>query len=207
MRDGDVDLEALKAAVGPEHRRHHAHQPLDARGVRAAHRGGGAHRARGRRPALLRRRQPQRDPRQGAPGRHGLRCHPHEPAQDLLHAARRRRPGRRRGRRERAPAAVPADSDGGQRGRALPLARREATCRSPSAGCRRSWAMPACCCAPTSTCACSGREGMQPRGRVRHAECQLPAGAAAGRPASMPPTRSAARATSSSSRSSARRAS
>ena len=56
---------------------------------------------------------------------------------------------------ERAPAAVPADAGGGPRRRALPLARRDATCRRPSAGCRRSWATPACCCAPTSTCACS----------------------------------------------------
>ena len=30
------------------------------------------------------------------------------------------------------------------------------TCRSRSGGCRRSWATPGCCCAPTSTCACSG---------------------------------------------------
>ena len=101
---------AARPAVGPQHRRHHAHQPLDARRVRAAHRGGGAHRARGRRPAVLRRRQPQRHPRQGAPRRHGLRRHPHEPAQDLLDAARRRRPGCRRGGRERAAAALPAAS-------------------------------------------------------------------------------------------------
>ena len=33
---------------------------------------------------------------------------------------------------------------------------RDAICRSRSAGCRRSWATRACCCAPTSTCACSG---------------------------------------------------
>ena len=45
---------------------------------------------------------------------------------------------------------------GRQGGRALPLARPSVTCRSRSGGCRRSWAMPGCCCAPTSTCACSG---------------------------------------------------
>ena len=56
-----------KARGRPAYRRHHAHQPIDARSVRAAHRGGGADRARGRRAALLRRRQPQRHPRQGAP--------------------------------------------------------------------------------------------------------------------------------------------
>ena len=33
--------------------------------------------------------EPQRDPGQGAPGRHGLRRHPDDPAQDLLDAARR----------------------------------------------------------------------------------------------------------------------
>ena len=47
--------------------------------------------------------------------------------------------------------------------------------------------------------------GHAPGGRVRHPQCQLPAQAPDRRPASMPPTRSAAPATSSSSRSSARR--
>ena len=65
-------------------------------------------RARRGRPAVLRRRQPERDPRQGQARRHGLRRDPHEPAQDLLHAARRRRSGRRAGRRGAAAAAVPA---------------------------------------------------------------------------------------------------
>ena len=36
------------------------------------------------------------------PGRHGLRRHAHQPAQDVLAAARRRRPGRRAGRGARA---------------------------------------------------------------------------------------------------------
>ena len=36
------------------------------------------------------------------PGRHGLRHRPHQPAQDVLAAARRRRPGRRPDRRPRA---------------------------------------------------------------------------------------------------------
>ena len=111
---GDVDLEALQGRRRSQHRRHHAHQPLDARGVRAAHRRGRAHRARSRRPSVLRRREPERDPRQGAPRGHGFRRHPHEPAQDLLHAARRRRTGSRGGRRGRTPAAVPADPDRGQ---------------------------------------------------------------------------------------------
>ncbi len=37
---------------------------------------------------------------------------------------------------------------------ALSLAHARRTSRSRSGGCRRSWATPACCCAPTSTCAC-----------------------------------------------------
>ena len=52
-------------------------------------------RARGRRARVLRRREPERDPGQGAPRRHGLRRAAHQPAQDVLHAARRRRPRRR----------------------------------------------------------------------------------------------------------------
>ncbi len=55
--------------------------------------------ARGRRAAVLRRRQPQRHPRRGAAGRHGLRHRAHEPAQDLRGAARRRRARCRTGRR------------------------------------------------------------------------------------------------------------
>jgi hypothetical protein len=54
----------------------------------------------------------------------------------------------------------------------------ERTCRSRSGACRPSWATPACCCAPTSTCACSAARACS-RVRVRHAERELPAGAAA----------------------------
>ena len=46
------------------------------------------------------------------PGRVRRRRLPPEPAQDLLHPARRRRPGRRSGRRARAPRAVPARPTG-----------------------------------------------------------------------------------------------
>ena len=58
---------------------------------------------------------------------------------------------------------------------------------------RASWAMPACCCAPTSTCACSAREGMQRVSEFADAQRQLPDGAAArGRVSSWPiPTRRA----------------
>ena len=54
-------------------------------------------RARGRRLFLLRRRQPQRHHGQGEAGRARRRRHAHQPAQDLLHAAWRRRAGRRAG--------------------------------------------------------------------------------------------------------------
>ena len=54
-----------------------------------------APRPRGRRPAVLRRRQRQRRARHQPARRHGLRHRPLQPAQDVQHAARRRRPGRR----------------------------------------------------------------------------------------------------------------
>ena len=162
------------------------------------------HRARRRRPAVLRRREPQRDPRQGAPGRHGLRRHPHEPAQDLLDAARRRRPRLRCGRRRRATAAVPAGSGRRARRRRVIAGSTSATCRRPSAGCRRSWATPACCCAPTSTCACSAARACTRVAEFADAQRQLPAGASAAGAASTPAYPGAARATSSSSRCSAR---
>jgi glycine dehydrogenase subunit 2 len=43
----------------------------------------------------------------------------------------------------------------GDRRTALTAGSPSGTCRRRSGGCRPSWAMPACCCAPTSTCACS----------------------------------------------------
>ena len=62
---------------------------------------------------------------QGASWRHGLRCDPHEPAQDLLHAPWRGWPGFRRSGRWRTPAALHA-YPGGREGRGcLPLAYRE----------------------------------------------------------------------------------
>ncbi len=116
---GDVDLDALKAAVGPQTAGLMLTNPstlgVFERRIREIART--VHT--GRRPALLRRRQPQCHSRQGAARRHGLRRHPHEPAQDLLHAARRRRTGRGPGRRVRASAAVPADPDGRLRRRAI----------------------------------------------------------------------------------------
>ena len=97
--DGAVGRAGLRrhgrAARRPRHRRrgHHADEPEHARPVRGGHRGDRRGRPRGRRPPVLRRRQPQRHPRRRPAGRHGLRHRPHEPAQDVRHAARRWRPG------------------------------------------------------------------------------------------------------------------
>ena len=60
------------------------------------------------------------------PGRHGLRHRPHQPAQDVLAAARRRRAGRRADRGSRHPRAVPAGAGGRPRGRRVPARLRPA---------------------------------------------------------------------------------
>ena len=65
-----------------------------------------------RRAHVLRRREPERRVRHLAPGRHGLRHRPHQPAQDVLAAARRRRARRRADRGARHPRAVPAGAGG-----------------------------------------------------------------------------------------------
>ena len=78
-----------------------ADQPFDARAVRTADRGDRRDRARGRRDALLRRRQPQRDHGHLPSRRHGFRHRALQPAQVVHAAARRRRPGRRPDRRRR----------------------------------------------------------------------------------------------------------
>ena len=84
------------------HGRADADEPVDARPLRREHRGGRDDLPRRRRAPLLRRREPERRLRDLAAGRHGLRHRPHQPAQDVLAAARRRRPGRRADRRARA---------------------------------------------------------------------------------------------------------
>ena len=123
-------------------RRDHAHLPVDARGVRARHPGDLRRGARRGRPGLRRRREPQRDGRPGQAGALRLRRQPPQPAQDVLHPARRRRPGRRPDRRPRAPGAVPAGPPAGRDrrppGRPCPARRgaRPASCRSrgPTSG-------------------------------------------------------------------------
>ena len=61
-----------------------------------------------RRPGLRRRREHERAGRRRRAGRVRRRRQPPEPAQDLLHPARRRRAGRRPGVRGRGPGALPA---------------------------------------------------------------------------------------------------
>ncbi|CAK7282556.1 hypothetical protein SGPA1_20531 [Streptomyces misionensis JCM 4497] len=84
------------------------HLPVHARCVRGARRRHLRPGARGRRPGVRRRRQPQRagGPRQAGPLRR-RRLAP-QPAQDVLHPARRRRSRRRPGGGPLAPGAVPA---------------------------------------------------------------------------------------------------
>ena len=77
------------------HGRPDADEPVDARPLRRAHRGDRGDLPRRRRASLLRRREPERGLRHLAARRHGLRHRPHQPAQDVLPAARRRRPRRR----------------------------------------------------------------------------------------------------------------
>ena len=79
-----------------------ADQPEHARPVRAGDPRGHRRDPRGRRPGLRRRRQPERDPRRGQAGRPRLRRPPHQHPQDVLDAARRRRPRLRPGRRREA---------------------------------------------------------------------------------------------------------
>ena len=64
--------------------------------------------ARRRRPGVRRRGQPERADRPGPAGQVRRRRVAPEPAQDVLHPARRRRPRRRPDRRARAPGPVPA---------------------------------------------------------------------------------------------------
>ena len=100
-RDGNVDLadlEAKAAAASRRSRGDHGDVSVDARRVRGGHPRHLRHRARARRPGVRRRREPERAgrARRARPVRR-RRLAP-EPAQDVLHSARRRRPRRRSGR-------------------------------------------------------------------------------------------------------------
>ena len=100
---GNVDLDdlkqkavdALRAAREPD-----GHLPVDARRVRGADPRDLRGRARARRAGVPRRREPQRARRRRQARRVRRRRVAPEPAQDVLHPARRRRPGRRSDRCE-----------------------------------------------------------------------------------------------------------
>jgi len=89
-------------------RRADGHLPVHARRVRGRDRADLRDHPRARRPGVYRRRQHERAGRCGQARQVGLGRQPPQPAQDLLHPARRRRPGRRPVRGEVAPGAVPA---------------------------------------------------------------------------------------------------
>ncbi len=145
--------------------RPHADEPLDARPFRRAHRGGREDLSRGRRASVLRRRQPERRLRDLAARRHGLRHRPHQPAQDVLAAARRRRPGRRTDRGPRQPRAVPSGS-GRRQGRRTASA-STTTARSRSGRCARSPGLSECSSARTR----SSSPGARSSGRCRRMRC------------------------------------
>ena len=119
-------------------RRRDDHGAEHARRLRGEHPRDHPDRPREGRLRLPRRGELQRLRREGPPGRHGRRRHAHEPAQDVLDAPRRRRPGRRPGRRRRRARAVPPGPDGrARRGRA---SASTSTAPTRSAGCGPSTA-------------------------------------------------------------------
>ena len=134
--------ERRRSAPSRDGRRAHrgvdAHEPVHARALRRAHRGDRRDLPPGGSASLLRRGEPERRVRDLTTGRHGLRHRPHQPPQDVLATARRRRPRRRTDRRARQARAVPA-RPGSREGR-RPLQRSTTTGRSRSA---RSGASPA----------------------------------------------------------------
>ena len=141
------------------HRLPDAHQPEHPRALRREHRGDRLDRPRRRRHPLLRRGQPERDHGALAPGRHGLRHRPRQPAQVLLPAPRRRRPGRRADRvlgPDRALPAAPAGrSPRGRRTGESPASTSTSTGPSRSAACAASRATSASSSAPTPTSSAS----------------------------------------------------
>ena len=109
--DGNVDVADLGAKLDrPRSPRgcDHGHLSLDTRCLRGTHRRNLQPRPRRRWTGLRRRRQPQR-PRRARPAGH-VRCgrQPPQPAQDVLHPARRRRPRSRPDRGPRPPRPVPS---------------------------------------------------------------------------------------------------
>ena len=132
--NGDVDLDDLREKIADHAERLAAIMityPVDARRVRARGRRVVCAGARRRRAGVRRRREPQRARRLGAPRPFRRRRQPPEPAQDVLHPARRRRPRRRAGRGARPPRAVPAGSPTGPTRCRRRRTGRRRSCRSP----------------------------------------------------------------------------
>ena len=150
---GGVDLDHLREVIAERrHRRPHAHQPQHARPVRRAHRRDREAGPRGRRPALLRRRQRQRHARHQPARRHGLRHRALQPAQDLQHAARRRRSRRRPDRGPRLAGAASCRCRWSRRARTV-ASSSSTTVPSRSARSAPSTATSACWSAPDATSA------------------------------------------------------
>ncbi len=159
--DGGVDLDAFRAALGPQTAAIMITNPSTLGPVRAPDRRAARRDARGRRARLHGRRQPQRDPRPLQAGRGRLRRHAHQHPQDVQHAARRRRTGRRAGRGPRRPRSRSCP----RRASCAPTTARTASRppasgRRPSAGCARSSAARASSCARTPTCARTASDGL-----------------------------------------------
>ena len=130
-------------------RRAHDHVSVDARGVRGEHPRRLRDRACGGGPGVSGRGEHERDGRPLPPGGHGRGRLSHQPAQDVLHPARRRRAGHGADRGGAAPRALPA------RPSALPTweaaSKRSGRCRAPRGAARAS------CRSPTCTCDLMGR--------------------------------------------------
>ncbi len=107
--------EAKAAAAQGQARGADGHLPVDARRVRGGDQRDLRDRPRARRPGLHGRREHERAGRPLPARRHRRRRLPPQPAQDLLHPARRRRPGHGADRRRGAPRAVPARPPGRRR--------------------------------------------------------------------------------------------
>ena len=105
--DGGVDLDDLRAKADEDVACLMLTNPNTLGLFDAQDRGDRRDRPRGRRDALLRRRQPERGDGYRAARRHGLRHRPLQPAQDVHPAARRRRPRLGPDRLQRADRALP----------------------------------------------------------------------------------------------------
>ena len=152
--DGGVDVDAFRAALGPRTAAVMITNPVDARPVRGADRRAARRRPRGRRARLHGRREPQRHPGPLQARRGRLRRHALQRPQDVQHAPRRRRSGRRSGRGRRAAGPVPAHAARpARRRRHVPPRASRGSDPRRSGGCAASSATRASSCARTRTSA------------------------------------------------------